>query len=140
MWAFSLTPSPQSACRIALTRPAHPFHRRRRVPPVPAPTAASRQLVPPAFSEAAQLPAAPSCSSELTAWEVYTLLFLPSVKAGAYASATCLALSLPLDAAVIEALVAAAFLVYGVDRGILDAVSERTRGVSTGIHSWQRHA
>ena len=137
MRAFALTPSPQSACRIALRSPARRLHC-RRVPPVAVPAAASRQLVPAAFSEAAQLPAAPSCNSKLTAWEVYTLLFLPSVKAGAYASATCFALDLPLDASVIEALVAAAFLVYGVDRGILDAVSERTR-VSTGIHSWQHH-
>ncbi|PRW18326.1 GPI mannosyltransferase 3 [Chlorella sorokiniana] len=119
----------QSACILAKPGNAPPRRHgphRRPAPLAPVAAATSTQLAPPAFPDA-QLPAAPS-AGEATAWDVYTWLFLPPVKAGAYVSATCLALGLALDASVIVTLAATAFLVYGYDRGIKDAVRESGSG------------
>lgn len=105
-------------------------HRRRpaSLKPVAAATGLGTQLAP-AFPEAVQQPAAPSAvTSEATAWDVYTWLFRPSIKAAAYASATYLALDLPLDGHVLGALAGFAFLIYGYDRGVKDAVSSGAGG------------
>lgn len=101
--------------------PARPHLHRRHPAPLASATGLGSQLAQQAFPAVAQPPVAPS-ASEATAWDVYTWLFLPSVKAGAYASATCLVLGLPLDACMVTTLVAAAFLIYGYDRGVKDAV------------------